>query len=116
MGCKKGNKHKQYSKEEKLAIILEAMENGNTPTGRKYNLSDGMIANWIKKYHENGNNVVDNKYKRCNPLVKYQQKKNLTREEQLEYENMKLKIENERLKKGYLVKGDGTVVMFKKSK
>ena len=31
-----------------------------------------------------------------------------------EYENMKLRIENERLKKGYLVKGDGLVVVFKK--
>ena len=29
-------------------------------------------------------------------------------------ENLKLRIENERLKKGYLVKGDGSVVVFKK--
>ena len=34
--------------------------------------------------------------------------------EQLQYENMKLKIENEQLKKGYLVKGSGSVVVFKK--
>ena len=34
--------------------------------------------------------------------------------EKLEYENMKLRIENERLKKGYLVKGDGSVVAFVK--
>ena len=34
--------------------------------------------------------------------------------EKLQYENMKLRIENERLKKGYLVKGDGLVVAFKK--
>ncbi len=27
---------------------------------------------------------------------------------------MKLRVENERLKKGYLVKGDGSVVIFKK--
>lgn len=114
MGCKKEVKHKYYSKEEKQTIILEAIENGLRPTGRKYNISNGMIANWIKKYHENGNKVKDNRYKRGNPLVRYQRRKNLTREEQLEYENMKLKIENERLKKGYLVKGDGTVVMFKK--
>ena len=116
MGCKKGVKHKYYSKEEKLNIILEAIENGIRPTARKYNMSDGMITTWIKKYYENGNKVIDNKYKCVNPLSKYQSRKYLTREEQLEYENMKLKIENERLKKGYLVKGDGTVVMFKKSK
>ena len=37
-----------------------------------------------------------------------------SREEELEYENMRLRIENERLKKGYLVKGDGSIVVFKK--
>ena len=41
-------------------------------------------------------------------------KKNLTDIEKLELENMKLRIENERLKKGYLVKGDGSIVAFKK--
>lgn len=37
-----------------------------------------------------------------------------SREEKLEYENMRLRIENERLKKGYLVKGDGSIVAYKK--
>ena len=41
-------------------------------------------------------------------------KKNLTDIEKLELENMKLRIENERLKKGYLMKGDGSIVVFKK--
>lgn len=34
--------------------------------------------------------------------------------EKLEYENMKLRIENERLKKGYMTKGDVSFVMYKK--
>ena len=34
--------------------------------------------------------------------------------EKLEYENMKLRIENERLKKSYMTKGDGSFVMYKK--
>ena len=54
------------------------------------------------------------KRKHNNPLAKYSHKKNLTKEEQLEYENMKLKIENEVLKKGYLMKGDGIIVKFTK--
>lgn len=41
-------------------------------------------------------------------------KKFNSKEEELEYENMRLKIENERLKKGYIVKGDGSIVVFKK--
>ena len=59
-----------------------------------------MICNWIKSYKNNENKVIDNKYKSGNPLSKYQAKKILTGKEQLEYENMKLRIENERLKKG----------------
>ena len=33
--------------------------------------------------------------------------KSLSREERLDLENLKLRIENERLKKGYMVKGVG---------
>ena len=73
-----------------------------------------MINNWIKRYREKGFEGLKNKKKPGNPLAKYTNKKNLTEMEKLQYENMKLRIENERLKKGYLVKGDGSVVVFKK--
>lgn len=73
-----------------------------------------MINNWIKSYREKGYDGLVPKIKHNNPLSKYYNKKVLTREEQLEYENMKLKIEVERLKKGYLMEGDGSVVIFKK--
>ena len=46
--------------------------------------------------------------------MKYSRRKILTKEEHLEYENMKLRIENELLKKGYLMKGDGTIVKYTK--
>ena len=51
-------------------------------------------------------NGLENKKKPDNSLCKYSNKKTLTDIEKLQYENMKLRIENERLKKGYLVKGD----------
>jgi transposase-like protein len=114
MGRKKETPTRYYSKEEKEKIIKEAFDNGVRVTAKKYNISHGMISNWIKSYRENNNTVVENKYKRGNPLAKYSRKKDLTEIEKLEYENMKLRIENERLKKGYMVKGDGTVVVFKK--
>ena len=58
---------------------------------------------------------LENKRKPGNPLAKIYNKKNFKNlEEELEYENMKLKIENELLKKGYLVKEDGTIVKFTK--
>lgn len=46
--------------------------------------------------------------------MKYSRRKELSDLEKLEYENMRLRIENERLKKGYMMKGDGSVVMYKK--
>ena len=73
-----------------------------------------MLRNWIIKYNQYGESSLENKKKPGNPLMKYSAKKNLTDIEKLQYENMKLRIENERLKKGYLVKGAGSVVMFKK--
>ena len=65
---------------------------------------------------ENGEKGLENKIKPGNPLSKYMHKKELTNIEKLEYENMKLKIENERLKKGYMVEGDGQIVIFNGSK
>ena len=71
-----------------------------------------MINNWIKAYRENGMNGLTPKRKYNNPLSKYYNKKKLTKEEQLEYENLKLRIENEMLKKRFLMKEDGTYVKF----
>ena len=50
-----------------------------------------------------------------NPMVKEQQKSN-NKLDAIQYENMKLRIKNERLKKGYIVEGDGQVVIFNGSK
>lgn len=52
-----------------------------------------------KKYLEHRNNALKNKNKPGTPLAKYSRRKNLSKLEKLEYENMKLRIENERLKK-----------------
>lgn len=76
------------------------------------NISNGMYNNWLKKYLELGEKGLENKKKPGNSLSKYMTKKKLTDMEKLEYENMKLRIENERLKKGYMVEGDGQIVIF----
>ena len=73
-----------------------------------------MLRWWIIKYNKEGLDTLENKKKPGNPLSKFSNRKNLSNMEKLQYENMKLRIENERLKKGYLVKGDGSVVAFKK--
>lgn len=116
MGRTKGGKNKYWSKEEKLRIINKVINEGfsSKEVAIQENVNDSMVRKWIKIYIENGEDALQNQKKPGNPLSKYSNKKNLTDMEKLEYENMKLRIENERLKKGYMMKGDGSFVMYKK--
>ena len=118
MGRPKGGKNKYWSKEEKLKLIKEHLEKHISTwqiTTREH-ISNGMYNNWLKKYLKFGEDGLENKKKPGNPHGKLLNKKTLTEIEKLQYENMKLRIENERLKKGYLVKGDGQIVVFDKEK
>lgn len=102
-----------WSKEDKIKIVEEILK-GNSVKGvaRKYDVSDGLLHSWLSKYLQCGPDSLENKKKPGNPLSKYSRRKELSQLEKLEYENMKLRIENERLKKGYTVKGDGQFVIF----
>lgn len=112
----KGQKFKHWTAEEKYKIIEPAlnMEISGLQVAKNNNISRGMVGNWIVAYKKYGMNGLTPKRKPGNPICKYSNKKNLTKEEQLEYENMKLRIENEMLKKGFLMKEDGTYVKFMK--
>ena len=110
MGRIRKEKNRYWTANDKLKIINEVLIDfkSSTEVSKKYDISQGMIINWIKKYKEEGIKGLENKKK------PYLNRKNLSDMEKLQYENMKLRIENERLKKGYLVKGDGSIVVFKK--
>lgn len=116
MGRPKGGKNRYWSKEAKLSIVKRITEDGlpSKQLEKELNIDGGMIRKWVRTYLEKGESALENQKKPGNPLVKYSKRKILTPMEELEYENMKLRIENERLKKGYIVKGDGTIVIFKK--
>lgn len=116
-GRPKGGKNKHWSVEEKYKIIKPILdyELSSREVTRRTGINNGMLSTWVQKYKEHGMEGLKNKTKPGNPLAKIYSKKNFkNREEELEYENMKLRIENERLKKGYLVKGDGSIIVFKK--
>lgn len=112
----KGQKQIFRTENEKYEIIKPILENvkSQNQVSKETGINVGLIFQWIKKYNKYGLSGLKNKVKPGNPLSKYQCKKNLSKEEQLEYENMKLRIENELLKKGYLMKGDGSIVKFMK--
>ena len=103
MSRPKGGKNNEWSKEQKYKIIQLVLsgEKSARQIERETGISNGMISNWIKRYNEGGIEDLQNKKKPGNPLAKYSNRKELTPIEQLEYENMLLRIENERLKKGY---------------
>jgi len=107
--------NRYWSKDDKLKLINEVLNGKSSQeVARENDISGDMLRGWIIKFNKAGEQALENKKKPGNPLCKYSRKKNLTEMEQLQYENMKLRIENERLKKGYIVKGDGSVVVFKK--
>ena len=110
--------NRYWSKEEKLRIINRVLVDGLSThqVAKEEDISGGMLRNWIKKYLQYGEDALENKRKPGNPLIKYSRRKELSDMEKLEYENMKLRIENERLKKGYMVEGDGQIVVFSGSK
>ena len=64
-----------------------------------------------KKYLDNGEKGLINAKKPDSPYKGLHLKKQLTNIEKLEYENMKLRIENERLKKSYWEEGDGQILI-----
>jgi len=102
-GRPKGGTNRYWSKEAKYEYvkILLSGEMSTRELGKKNGLSSGQLTTWVKKYQEGGIEALENKKKAGNPLSKYSKRKELTPMEELEYENMKLKIENLRLKKGY---------------
>ena len=107
--------NRYWSKEDKLKLINEVLVGKSSQeVARENDISGGLLRNWIIKYNNYGIESLENKKKPGNPLAKYSRRKTLTKEEQLEYDNMKLRIENELLKKGYLMKGDGSIVRFMK--
>lgn len=112
----KGGTNRFWTPEAKEKILLECKDNGigGTKAAKEYGISRAQFFNWSKAYLENGFEGLRNKKKPSNPLSKYPHGKNSTKEEQYEYEIMKLRIENERLKKGYKMEGDGSIVIFKK--
>lgn len=113
--AKKGQKFKIWTVAEKYKVInppIINLEVSLSKVVKETGISNSMLHLWTKSYKEKGIDGLKNKKKPGNPLVKYSKRKHLTKEEQLKYENMKLRIENELLKKGYLMKGDGAIVRF----
>ena len=106
-GRPKGVKNRQYSIEFKQRVINDYLNKhlSKADVLKEYSISSGTFDVWKKNYLDG---VLETGRKRPgNPFAALHTSKSLSKEERLELENLKLRIENERLKKGYMVKGGG---------
>ena len=92
--------------EEKEKLILEYRNSGIgiNQFACQHGISKYLFWKWIKKYNEFG---IEGLKSNTGKKSTGRPKSKLDQIEQLQNEILKLRIENERLKKGYFVKGDG---------
>lgn len=94
------------SKEEKLAIVKAVLSGTPAQHYENQGIADHhTVMNWVKKYLAEGEGGLEQKKKPGNPLSRYERRKELTYEEQLQYHEL-LKRE--------LVKKEAEVLRLKK--
>lgn len=109
MGRPKGGKNHNYTIEEKLNIVITYLNGNKSSRGieRENGIPHRNIERWVKCYLESGIDGLENSKKTGNKYAALHKSKRLSEVERLKLELMKKDIEIERLKKGYIVKGDG---------
>lgn len=102
----KGGTNKKHTKEEKLIVVKDCIDNGlsSREAEVKYNINHQQIAKWIQIYSDSGEDALENKKKTGNRFAALYTSKNISELDRLKLENLKLRIELERLKKGYTEK------------
>lgn len=110
MGRPKGGKNRRWTPEEKERIVLKYL---NSASSRKSicneeHVTDRMLSTWVNKYQKDGiSGLVNQTGKRGNPYAALHTARDLPEIKRLQLQVAKLEVEVERLKKGYVVKGDG---------
>ena len=111
---KKGQSKRIWTAEKKAEIVYKHLnEHISVRTLEKeYHADRSMICKWVKKYIAEGERSFVHKGHPGNPFAALHVSKNLSEIERLRLMVAKLEVENERLKKGYLVKGVGLAKEF----
>lgn len=111
---KKGQTRRVWTPEQKAEIISKHLNDHISvrTLEREYDADRSMICKWVKKYISKGESSFIHKGHPGNPFAALHISKSLSEVERLRLMVAKLEIENERLKKGYLVKGVGAAKEF----
>ena len=108
--AKKGQTFRRWSNEERLKYVLMC-EKEHIPIrtlAREANIPQGTLVGCVKRYRTGGIDALNpQKLHAGNRFAALHTSKSLNEEERLLLLVEKLQIENERLKKGYTVKGVG---------
>jgi len=106
---KKGQSRRAWTPEEKAEIVHKHLDQHISvrTLEKEYHADRSMICKWVKKYIAEGDSSFVHKGHPGNPFAALHLSKNLSETERLRLTVAKLEVENERLKKGYWVKGVG---------
>ena len=90
-----------YSPEDKLEIVQKYFDTGKTAIefANEYGICKATLLRWSKAYKEKGIEGLTKKKSKLTAAVAPE----LTTDDELRKEILKLRIENERLKKNYIV-------------
>ena len=111
---RKGQKKRVWTPEQKSEIVHKDLDDHISlrTLEREYTADRSMICRWVKEYIAEGESAFIPKGHPGNPFAALHVSKNLSELERLRLIVAKLEIENERLKKGYWVKGVGASKVF----
>ena len=115
MGRPKGGTNRKLSKEEKQRIVNRNLvaRVGMRTIAKEESISKGMLWNWISAFLEHGEKGLEpDTHNRGNHFAALHVSKNLSELDRLKLENANQRVESERLKKGYMVKGAGAKKEF----
>ena len=115
MGRPKGGRNRKWTNEERLKYVL-LCENEHIPVrqvARENAIPYGTLKEWVYRYRSGGIEALNpEKLHPGNRFAAIHNSKSISEEERLRLLVEKLQIENERLKKGYIVKGVGAGKVF----
>ena len=90
---------RQFSVEQKLAILNEAEQVGVTQTLRKHNLSHSVFLRWKNQFNSGGTSSLQPQYHRVDPQVKALEDENARLKKIIANQALELEFKTELLKK-----------------
>ena len=90
---------RQFSVEQKLAILNEAEQIGVTHTLRKHNLSHSVFFRWKNQFHSGGVGSLKPQYQKVDPEVRALEEENARLKKIIANQALELEFKTELLKK-----------------